>query len=67
MDIERLAQELHEAGRAAYEAGATVAQSMRAEKSFSFIEWDDLTEAAREGRRIQARYLLDKFDISKKV
>ena len=67
MDIEILAKELHEAGRAAVEAGNTVAAEKFGEQTRKFIEWDELTEVAREGRRIQARYLLGKFDISKKV
>ena len=28
-----------------------------------FIDWDDLSDAAREGRRIQARHLINRFNI----
>ena len=65
-DVEMLARELHEAGRKAFDAGTTVAQEHHKGKAFPFIEWDDLTEHAREGRRIQARHLLTKFDIKRK-
>ena len=60
-EVERLARELHEAGRAAVTAGATVAQEHLGDKCRPFIEWDDLTDNAKEGRRIQARYLLERY------
>ena len=66
MTIEELAQELYEAGRTAVEGGQTVAAEKFGEKTRSFISWDDLTPPAREGRRIQARYLLNRFNITKK-
>lgn len=66
IDVETLAKELHEAGRKAVEARATVAQEHHKDKVFPFIEWDDLTEHAREGRRIQARYLLAKYKIEQR-
>lgn len=64
MTIEQLAIELHEAGRAAVEAGNTVAAEKFGEQTRTFIEWYDLTEPARTGRRIQAEYLLDKYTIT---
>ena len=64
VDIDVLAHELHEAGRAAVEAGNTVAAEKFGEQTRKFMEWDEITEPAREGRRIQARYLLDKFLIT---
>lgn len=64
-ELEMLAMELHEAGRAAVEAGATVAAEKFGEKTRKFLEWDELTEPAREGRRIQARYLLERFEIKR--
>lgn len=64
MDVEKLARELHEAGRAAVEAGQTVAHGKFGEKARKFIEWGDLDEAAREGRRVQARYLLGRYDVT---
>ena len=66
MDSEELARELHEAGRAAVEAGATVAAEKFGEKTRRFMDWDEITENAREGRRIQARYLLERFVIDPK-
>ena len=62
--IERLARELHEAGREAVEAGATVAADHHGEKARRFLGWDEITENAREGRRIQARYLIRRFVIA---
>jgi len=59
--VEDLAKELHEAGRAAVESGATVAADKFGETARKFMEWDEISESAREGRRIQAKYLLDKF------
>lgn len=66
IDVETLAKELHEAGREAVKAGATVAQEHHKDEVHSFIEWNDLTEHAREGRRIQARYLLAKYKIEQR-
>ena len=59
--IEDYAKELHEAARKAVELRMTVGQSMRPEKSFDFIEWDDLSERAREGLRLQAKHMLREF------
>lgn len=58
MNVEALAKLLHEAGREAVLAnkvhkpdGAPVGQIV-------FKEWHEISEDAREGRRMQARYLL---------
>ncbi|MEG1825209.1 MAG: hypothetical protein RRY12_01685 [Cloacibacillus sp.] len=61
--VERFAKELHEAGRQAFLSGATVAQQHHDDKVFPFIEWEDLSESAKDGKRIQARYLINKFNI----
>ncbi len=66
MNIEDLAKELHEAGREAVEKGATVASDKFGEKTRTFMGWDEITENAREGRRIQAKYLLERYIIIKK-
>lgn len=66
MDIETLAMELHEAGRAAVEAGATVAAGNFGEKARKFLEWNEITEEARQGRRIQAGWLLERYSIESK-
>lgn len=65
-NIEDLAKELHEAGRAAVEQGNTVAAEKFGEQTRKFIEWDELTEPAKDGRRIQAKYLLQKYHIREK-
>lgn len=63
IDAERLARELHEAGREAVERGAVVNRV----PGQPFLGWDEISEAAREGRRIQARYLLARFTITEIV
>ena len=63
LEVEHLARELREACRVAVEAGQTVAAEKFGEKTRKFIEWEDMTEQSKEGRRIQARYLLGKYRI----
>lgn len=64
--VESLARDLHEAGREAVEKGATVAAAHHGEKTRTFLGWDEITEEAREGRRIQARWLLERYHVVKK-
>ncbi len=59
MDIETLAKHLHEAGREAVMQNKVVSIS----QAPTFREWEQITEDAREGRRIQAKYLLARFSI----
>jgi hypothetical protein len=61
IDMEILAMALHEAGREAVETGATVAAEKFGEQTRKFLCWEEITENARDGRHIQARYLLQKF------
>ena len=56
LDVEKLAKELHEAGREAVEKGNTVAAGKFGDPSRKFLEWNEISESAREGRRTQARY-----------
>jgi hypothetical protein len=63
MDVEILAKALHEAGREAVEKGATVAADKFGEQTRTFLSWEEISENAKEGRRIQARYLLNHFAI----
>jgi urease gamma subunit len=51
-DVELLAKHLHEAGREAVERGLVVNKL-----GIPFLGWDEITEDAREGRRVMARYL----------
>jgi hypothetical protein len=67
VELETLARDLHEAGREAVVKGATVAAGSFGEKSRTFIEWDDLPDEAREGRRIQARWLASRYSITLKA
>ena len=59
MEIEALAKVFHEAGREAVEKRATVNPNIHSH----FLEWDELEEHMKEGRRIQARYVLARFHI----
>jgi hypothetical protein len=66
VSVEEFAMALHEAGREVVLQGNTVAAEKFGDKSKTFIEWNDCSENVREGQRIQARYLLDKFSIRRK-
>jgi len=59
MDVENIAKHLHEAGREAVAKKAMVNPNTHSR----FLEWDELEEHMKEGRRIQARYLLKHFKI----
>lgn len=54
---ESLARVLHEAGREAVQRALVLNKVPGGQP---FVEWDQLPEHACEGRRIQARYLLDR-------
>ena len=58
-----LAKILHEAGREAVEKNCVVRKDIPIKR---FLEWDELDDAAKHGRIIQARYLLDRFIIAPK-
>lgn len=58
MNVEVLAMLLHEAGREAVEKGATVAAENLGDTARKFLEWGEVSETAKEGRRIQARFLI---------
>lgn len=66
MDVEILAKELHEAGREAVLQNKVHKKDGAPLGKIVFKEWDEIDEDAREGRRIQARYLLNKFKFEKK-
>lgn len=65
-DVETIARDLHEAGREAVLKGATVGHSVLGEPARGFREWDEITEEAREGRRIQARWLLERYSLARR-
>lgn len=56
--VEELAMQLHEAGREAVEKRMVVVKDPKFAK---FLEWNEITEDGREGRRIQARFLLKHY------
>jgi len=64
--IEDLAQEIHESARAAVTSGNTVAHDQFGDKTYSFVEWEDLSDSAREGKFTQAAYLLESYNITEK-
>ena len=59
MEIESLAKEYHEICREMVEKQI----GMITKPTRPYIEWDDLTEEQKEGRRFIAKGLLIKFDI----
>jgi len=62
VELEELAKELHEAGREAVEKKAVVNPNTHSH----YLEWNELEEHMKEGRRIQSRYLLKKYRILNK-
>lgn len=53
--VDAFAKLLHESGRAAVEAHKVVNDLGK-----PFLEWEEISEDAREGRRMMARFLLDR-------
>jgi len=67
MEVESLAKILHASGRKAVETGKTVGLAHDLHKPIPWIVWNDLHEDAKEGRRIQARYLLERVTIEDRL
>ena len=67
INVETLARELHESGREAVESGQTVAAQNFGDETRRFLEWHEISEKARDGRRVQARYLIKHFLICRRV
>lgn len=61
-DVERLARDIHEAGREPVRLGLVVVKA-----NIPFASFDEISEEAREGRRLMARFLLDRHDITPKT
>lgn len=61
MDMEVLARGIHEAERYAVDRGWTV---VKIDPPRPWVTFDDLPEVAREGRRRQARYFLERFIVT---
>ena len=59
----KLAKDLHEAGREAVEKRQVLVKDPKFEK---FVEWDDLPLQAQNGRIIQAKYLMNKYNLVEK-
>ncbi len=64
--IDRLAKAIHEAQRECVEQGKTLTRALGS-PPYPFIEWNDLPEQAKEGRRMQAQYLLNLYHIIPKL
>lgn len=62
MAVESFAKMLHESGREAVERGCTVAAENGLPKIF--LDWNEVSENVREGRRIQARWLMGRIDMT---
>jgi len=60
MKVNDFAKILHEAGREAV-LGNKVHKK---DANPIFKEWSEISEDAREGRRIQARYILARFNVT---
>lgn len=63
MDREILGRWIHESARQAVELGSTIAAEKFGEKHYTFVEWDELSERAKEGKRMQADFLLQNLSI----
>jgi len=61
--VECLAQLLHESGREAVLSNKVLKKDGAPIGQIVFIEWDNLFDDAKEGRRMQARYLLRHVDV----
>jgi len=59
INVEKFARELHESMREAAARGLVANDVGK-----PFQGWNDLSEAAREGRRVMARYLLSRFEVN---
>lgn len=58
VDSETLAKEIHESYREPLRKNLVI---RKPDSPFKFIDWDDLEEDVKEGRRESARFLLSKF------
>ena len=63
MTVEELAQMIHDAGKESVLKNNILNQN---EEPIEFITWDDLPERVRKGRRSQAKFLLERLNITKK-
>lgn len=62
-DVETLAKVFHEAGREAVLKNKVLKPDGAPVGEIKFKEWDEISEDAKEGRRIQVRYLLSKYQL----
>ena len=58
MSVEEFARILHEAGRQAVKENKVVRKDV---PNKGFIEWDQLDKDAKEGRILQARWIMDRY------
>lgn len=65
VNVDELAKALHEAGRQAVLNNKVVKKDGAPIGQIKFIEWNELTADAKEGRKIQAEYLLKQYRIIK--
>lgn len=65
--IEGLARDLHEAGREAVLANMVHKKDGAPLGQIIFKEWHEIDAGAQEGRRIQARWLLNTYVMARKI
>jgi hypothetical protein len=66
MKSEDFAKALHESGREAVMTNKVLKKDGAPLGQIKFKEWDELPEEAKEGRRIQAQWILDHFNVIQK-
>ncbi len=66
MQEEEFAEMLHEAGREVVLKNKVVKKDGAPLGSIKFLGWNELSEDAKEGRRIQARYILKQCSVQRK-
>jgi hypothetical protein len=66
MEKEQLAKILHEAGRKAVLSNKVVKKDGAPLGQIKFLEWNEITEDARDGRRIQAEHILSICNVEMK-
>jgi hypothetical protein len=62
-DVESVAKVMHESGRESVINNKVLKPDGAPLGEIKFLEWEGLPEAAKEGRRIQAKYFLGIYDL----
>lgn len=63
-DVEFFSKEIHNAVKASVELGLTyLHQDLGYSQTPKFVKWEDLSEKAKEGKKLQAKTLLQSFNV----